>query len=245
MPNLRTLGSLALVLATSACGREREPPHVAPPSQAAAIAAAPAPSDAGGAAPARQEAAPDAGPSPCEGSHVDVTATVTDARCVFYDEERATALRTAYEEEIAKAPPIVRGQVVGDAEVEIEVTNTSPRTLVVPLFLSQVIDLYPATARRGKTSVRVRADQRGTQGTARWDHGRNFAAISLPPGGTASVRLTLDPTIEESTYDCPPNAKCSPTKTTRGPLPAGTWEIEIGLPIYGTPLAAKLAWTKR
>jgi hypothetical protein len=164
---------------------------------------------------------------------------------VFYEEDRATALRAAYEELVAKAPPDVRARVVGDLTVEIELTNTSPETLVVPLFLSQVVDLYTVTARRGRTTAHVSAEQAPAQGTARWDRGRNFAAISIPPGGSAFARLTLDPTIEESEYDCPPEAKCAPTKTLHGPLPAGTWQLEIGLPVYGTPLTAKVEWTRR
>jgi hypothetical protein len=173
---------------------------------------------------------------------------ISDARCVFYDEDRAQALRDGYEKLFPKAGPKTTATVLGDGQhIELTISNASASPLVLPLFLSQQLDTYPVVARHGGTEVQLRGakDERAA-GTASWDRGRNFAQVTIAPGGVAFVRLRIDPTVIDSTYHCAPNAKCAPTVTAQGPLAAGTWELEISLSTYALHVpTAKLAWTQR
>jgi hypothetical protein len=247
---MRSAPLVAALVVSGACGNQ-EPPRAPDPPASPAPTASEAPSAAPGpsASPitsASAPAPPPAGPSPCEGSTIDVAIAIGDARCVFSDEDRAQALRVDFETKVK--PPFRAEASVIAGVVELRVTNPASTPLVIPLFLSQSLDTFPVTARSGAKKVTLRGATAVSSAapTAQWS-ARTFARIVVAPKGVAVVRMTIDPTVVENDWShCPPDAKCAPHAVDRGPLPRGAWELEVRMPVYAIrEITAKVPWTVR
>ncbi|MFO0761419.1 MAG: hypothetical protein U0359_33380 [Byssovorax sp.] len=184
---------------------------------------------------------------PCEGALIDLGAVLGDARCVFADEALANALRADFRRTFSSAPPAVEGSQIDADHVEVKIPNRAATPLVLPLFLSQSTSTFPVTARsKGRERSLVDAKPEISTHTAQWS-ARTFARVVIAPGGTAALRLRIDPrTTTTSFAGCPPNAKCSPDTIVTGKLAPGSYTLVIDLPFYGLPpMTATVSWTQK
>lgn len=134
--------------------------------------------------------------SPCEGVHVDITTAITDARCVFYEEDRAEALRRSYERQFGAAPPKVDGRVLDDGQLELTLTNASATPLVLPLFLSSAIEPTAPiqSPPNNRTASRIEPPRDGHDSPSlRRRASHDLAILSIERPVNSSGTTTADP----------------------------------------------------
>lgn len=221
-----------LLVLVAACGAPPEPVR------------APAALDSGAAA------TPDAADAPraaCRGKDLELEKVLYAPACAAA-QDQVSSLEAA-----PSVAPKIEASKLTDGRVLIRVTN--PTATPMPLVFSahSAVDTFPVRARpararevTGRVSL-VPAEATFPSRDDDLGQGWHYARVVLEPGGSLSVRLTLDLHIEDEDHaGCPPNAKCAPTKTIRGPLPQGTYVLHVDLPLETPRLddrGADVPWT--
>jgi len=230
---LSALATASLLIAACA-----ERTASAPPTTPAVLAQPPPPSAA--TAPAPSPVAPAGTAGPCEGPHLSLTAAIANATCRISEAE-ADQLRDVLED-ATRAPLKVEAVVLPDGRVKVRVTNSGSAPQSLPLLVHSHLDNFQVSVK----GQRLSPPEPDWPPSFRFETGRMLSKIVLPPGGVAEATLRIQTKIVSEEYrDCPPNAKCAPTRVEKGQLAPGKHALAIRTPLYSirADLTATVDWT--
>lgn len=246
-----TFGGLSALLLSFACGRPNDTTPTTPTTSAAPspppVPSLVTPPAASAANRADAEAPLPAAslPSPCSGKHVAIASALFDARCEL-PEHDLDGVRNAFEA-APKTALKTTARLLADGRVRFTVANESKKAVVIPLMFHSAVDPFPVTAKKGGgPAVMLHgADVSEPDDPRRPRPQGQYLAITVEPGGEASVELRIVPKKKaESLAHCPPNAKCAP-RVAFAPLEAGAYSLKIGGPFVAVrdDVSATLTWT--
>lgn len=173
----------------------------------------------------------------CSGHDLELENVLYAPACTLPEEELRPLEATH-----AVPPPKIDASMLPDGRVVVRLTNVGAAPLTLVFGDHSAVETFPVRA-HPKARPNVKLSLVGAQADfppagEGLGVGWHYARIVLDPGGSVSVRLTIDRRVQEQDYaGCPPNAKCAPNVRIGGPIGSGSYVLHVGLPLHVPRLA--------